>query len=379
MIEAALSVEVAPAVIEKGTPERQQFEEDFTWGVSQILGVAQERVKVVDIMSVNATAGAERRRLQAAVSVEVRFVVLPDPETGSNEGEFGSVASTLVRELSEAGVAICPADCASCDASTGHDPSTCCQVSSPADSCERSYSAVSGITQSEDQVADMVALLQAEPTTVTVRITLSPLDISPQHLDAEAFASDVAALLSVSVLRVLVVSTTPDPSDRQQTVVEFIVLADPDTGQALALTSLEDALGGWPTGPILAGYESSDLDYEGRPASILPVLIGIVAATVVVAAFAIYCYRSGSDKVVPEKYAVGGRSFVPDAKDFDVESDDGADTEPPPLVLQPVPHRPPMARLPENPLDLPPLVHRPEAVRNHQAEHVARSHGMLGP
>ena len=225
----------------------------------------------------------------------------------------------------------------------------------------------------------MVALLQAEPTTVTVRITLSPLDVSQQHLDAEAFASDVAALLSVSVLRVLVVSTTPDPSDRQQTVVEFIVLADPDTGQALALTSLEDALGGWPTGPILAGYESSDLDYEGRPASILPVLIGIVAATVVVAAFAIYCYRSGSDKVVPEKYAVGGRSFVPDAKDFDVESDDGADTEPPPLVLQPVPHRPPMARLPENPLDLPPLVHRPEAVRNHQAEHVARSHGMLGP
>ena len=103
---------------------RQQFEEDFTWGVSQILGVAQERVKVVDIMSVNATAGAERRRLQAAVSVEVRFVVLPDPETGSNEGEFGSVASTLVRELSEAGVAICPANCASRVRHASSRPST---------------------------------------------------------------------------------------------------------------------------------------------------------------------------------------------------------------------------------------------------------------
>merc|ERR1711871_245661 len=188
VIAAAISVEFTPEaaaqVVAVGTPERKQFEDDFSAGISTLLGVSVDRVKVAGLSIVNTTASA--RRLQdggRSVDVQVDFVILPDPSTGANEGVYGSVAQVLVQELSEPGVAICPADCGACEATSlfvssgGGSTSSCCQITDPDAGCARSYSAAAGIVQDADQAADLLNLLQAQPDTRTVRVTLQGLDV----------------------------------------------------------------------------------------------------------------------------------------------------------------------------------------------------------
>jgi len=430
VIAAALVVEFAPElaaqVVAEGTPERKQFEADFSAGVSTLLGVSVDRVKVTGVSVVNTTAAGSPRRLQDSgegsdVEVQVDFVVLPDPTTGTNEGSYGSVATVLVRELSAPGVAICPAECAACDATSafvtsgGGSTSSCCQVSDPDASCARSYSAAAGIVQSADQVADLLNLLQEQPGTRTVRVTLEGLDINgvPVGTDSRRnfialFEADMASLLGVDALRIRVFSVVAHPDGA---LIEFLVLADDSAADTqYSVDLLEEHLGsalhplGQPS-PMIAGYPATGLDYEGREGSKLGMLVGTVAGCLLLAAAVCLARRKRKQKVAGMPYKVGGDKsnvFVPDENMFEVSDDEKDKDEESQLQAPPRKTGPlavgsssgvgaastlslPGATIPqspfpigENPLDLAPIVRR-ECVRNQRAEDVARSSGMMGP
>jgi hypothetical protein len=448
VIAAAITVEFTPEVAEQivaeGTPERKQFEEDFSAGISALLGVDTERVKVTGISVLNTTATVRRQLAEAeeadedgeeeGVQVVVDFVILPDPTTGTNDGAHGSVATVLVRELSAPGVAICPAACGACGAgsefvaSGGGTTSSCCQTADPDSACARSYSAAAGITQSDDQVADLLALLQEQPGTRTARVTLDGLSVAsiPAGTDARRdlialFEADMGALLGVGALRVRVVYIVADGDGAK---VEFMILAEETAADVqYDVELLEEHLGsplhplGQPS-PMIAGFPAVDLDYEGREGSKLGILLGIIVGCLAVVVAIGFAMRKRKNKIAGEAYKLGGDSqlggksavFVPDENMFDVSDDETAaatmaaaaeDEEalaPPRLIpalnhpgdmptavgasstlMLPggvVPHSP--FPIGENPLDLAPIVRR-ESVRNQRAEDVARTAGMMGP
>jgi hypothetical protein len=425
VIAAALVVEFTPElaeqVVAEGTPERKQFEADFSAGISTLLGVSVDRVKVTGVSVVHTTAAGALRRLQdsseaGGVEVQVDFVILPDPMTGTNDGSLGSVATVLVRTLSDPGVAICPADCAACDATSGFvtsgagSTSSCCQVSDPDASCVRSYSAAAGIVQSADQVADLLNLLQKQPGTRTVRVTLEGLDINSVPVGTDSrrdfialFEADMASLLGVDVLRIRVFSIVAHPDGAQ---VEFLVLADDSAaGTKYSVDLLEEHLGsalhplGQPS-PMIAGHTATGLDYEGREGSKLGMLVGIIASCLLLAATVCLARRKRKQKVAGMPYKVGADKsnvFVPDESMFEVDDETDKNEEcevgaPPRSIGPPAASRvgaasvpsPPGSIVPQtpfpigqNPLDLQPI--RRESVRNHRAEDVARIAGMMGP
>ena len=129
-------------------------------------------------------------------------------------------------------------------------------------------------------------------------------------------------------------------------------------------------------------------------------LVGIIASCLLLAATVCLARRKRKQKVAGMPYKVGADKsnvFVPDESMFEVDDETDKNEEcevrAPPRNIGPlaaskvgaasVPSLPgsivPQTPFPigQNPLDLQPI--RRESVRNHRAEDVARSAGMMGP